>query len=58
MVLAASSVGQEPEGMRAVKEVQAQVGRVEIVQREEWKVNKGRGSGNVMATGWDKEEES
>ena len=58
MVLAAGSVGQEPEGMRAVKEAQAQVGRVERVHREEWKVKKGWGLGNVMATGWDKEEES
>ena len=58
MVLAAGSVGQEPEGTRAVEEVQAQVGRVERVQREEWKVKNGWGLGNVMATGWDKEEES
>ena len=57
-MLAAGSVGQEPEGMRAVEEAEAQVGRVERVQREEWKVKNGWGLGNVMATGWDKEEES
>ena len=50
MVLAAGSVGQETEGMRAVEEVQARVSRVDRVQREEWKVKKGWGSGNVMAT--------
>ena len=54
MVLAAGSVGQEPEGMRAVEEVQAQVSRVDRVQKEEWKVKKGWGSGNVIATGWEK----
>ena len=41
MVLAAGSVGQELEGMRAVEEAQAEVGRVERVWREEWKVKKG-----------------
>ena len=57
-MLAAGSVGQEPEGMRAVQEAEAQVGRVETVQSSEWKVKNVWGLGNVMSTGWDKEEES
>lgn len=52
--MAAGSVGQEPECMRAVEEVQEQVRRGERVQREEWRVNQGWGSGNVMATRWEK----